>query len=310
MSTISYIEPNNLATLKEQAFESFVKNRFDEATSLYEQLISLDSSNKTNYWYLGLSQLLQGQEEDAQMTWLLAIENAELDQIEMCTNELEQILEKEAQRKESLESNQDALTIRSHLCDVNPYNLTNLISIVLLSAKLKTFASTDIVDLGIIDLLSSEEIIPLSEVILLEILEKILAFIPLDETVTQFIESICLFHAQYRSAIINTLYAFSTKIANENSSNTSRAIKILEICLHLDSQNLEILMYLLDLHLHIKNYEKSIEVGEILYSVASKGKTIDKVFACQWLVKALIANCTYWEEAAKVHQECENHLKI
>ena len=252
MSTISYIEPNNLATLKEQAFESFVKNRFDEATSLYEQLISLDSSNKTNYWYLGLSQLLQGQEEDAQMTWLLAIENAELDQIEMCTNELEQILEKEAQRKESLESNQDALTIRSHLCDVNPYNLTNLISIVLLSAKLKTFASTDIVDLGIIDLLNSEEIIPLSEVILLEILEKILAFVPLDETVTQFIESICLFHAQYRSAIINTLYAFSTKIANENSSNTSRAIKILEICLHLDSQNLEILMYLLDLHLTLK----------------------------------------------------------
>ena len=308
-TTSSSIELDNIANLQEQALENFMIGKYAESVTLYNQAIALDSAGKTNYWYLGLSQLLQGLENDAQMTWFLAIEDTESDQIEQWTDELGQILEKEAQRQESLALEQAALAVRYHLCDVNPYSLTNLISIILISLRLKTFTSSELVDLGIIDLLNSEEVILLSEELLLKILEKILAINTIDEVVNQFIQGMCLAHIQYKTAIVNKFSEISTRVADENKLEL--AIKILEIGLCVDVQNLDILMYLSDLYRQLKNYEKSIEIGRQLYKakVTSDGKTIDKVLACQCLVHALISDCTYWEETVKIHQEFESYLE-
>jgi predicted O-linked N-acetylglucosamine transferase (SPINDLY family) len=308
-TTSSSTESSNIINLQEQASASFIIGKYTESAVLYEQIIALDTTNKANYWYLGLSQLLQGQENDAQTTWLMAIEDAESDQVEEWTDELGQTLEKEAQRIESLKADQDALTIRYHLCDVNPYNLANLIAIVLLSIKLKTFTSTDLVNLSVLDLLQSEEFIPLDKPVLLEILEKILTFHTIDQISIQFVESICLSHIQYKSAIIDKFLELGRNIANGNNANPSLAIKILEIGLSIDPQSLEILMYLTELYIYIQKYKQSIEIARKLYCVGSKGKTLDKVLACQWLIRSLITNCNYWEEAAKVHQEFENHLQ-
>lgn len=310
MSAISSsIEPDNISNLQEQASASFIIGKYTESASLYDQVIALDSASKINYWYLGLSQLLQGLEDDAQMTWFSAIEDGEADQIEQWTDELGQVLEKEAQRQESLDLDQAALTIRYHLCDVSPYSLTNLISIILISLKLKTFTSSELFDLGIIDLLNSKEFISLSEEILLGILEKILTFNTIDEVITQFIQDICLSHIQYKTVIINKFSEVSTRFADEDKPEI--AIKILEIGLCVDTQNLDILMYLSDLYRQIKNHEKSIEIGRHLYNakVTSDGKTIDKVLACQCLVHALISDCNYWEETVRIHQEFESYLE-
>jgi len=305
----SCIEPDNLVALQEQAFTNFIEGNYEQATNLYEQLISLNATNKTNYWYLGLSQLLQGQENDAQMTWLSAIEDAEIDQVEQSTDELGQILEKEAQRKEDLKADQDALTIRYHLCDVNPYSLNNLIAIILISIKLKTFAPTDLINLSVIDLLESEEFIPLDKLVLLEVLEKILTFNTTDQIIIQFIESICLSHIQHKSSIIDKFLELGRNIANGTDTDTNLAIQILEIGLRIDPQSVEILMYLTELYINLREYKQSTEIARKLYDVTFEGKTIDRVLACQWLIRSLITNCNYWEEAANVYQEFENHLQ-
>jgi len=305
----SSIKSNSLVTIQEEAFERFIKCKYDEATSLYEQLISLDSDSKINYWYLGISQLLQGQENEAQLTWLLAIEDLELEQIKECTDELGQLLENESQRQESLEEYQNALVIRYHLCDVNPYSLTNLISIILLSIKLKRFTSTELTDLGIVDLLKSKEFIPLSEETLLEALDEILASHTDDEMVFRFLESICLSHIQYKPVIINKFLELSIKFINEDRSNITFAIKILKTALLVDVQNLEILIRLTELYRSINEYGKSIEFGWKLYEASSNGKTIDKVIACQWLISSLISNSTRWGEAVKVNQELSTSLE-
>jgi predicted O-linked N-acetylglucosamine transferase (SPINDLY family) len=307
-ATSSSIEPDNIANLQKQASASFIIGKYAESAKLYSQAIALDSASKTNYWYLGLSQLLQGLEDDSQMTWFSAIEDAESDQIEQWTDQLGQVLEKEAQRQESLGLEQSALTIRYHLCDVSP-SLTNLISIILISLKLKTFTASELVDLGIIDLLNSKEFISLNEELLSEILEKILTFNAIDEVITQFIQDICLAHIHFKTVIVNKFSEVGTKFADEGKPEI--AIKILEIGLCVDAQSLDILMYLSDLYCQLKNHEKSIEIGRQLYKakVTSDGKTIDKVLACQCLVHALISDCSYWEETVKIHQEFESYLE-
>ena len=298
---------NNIST--SIALESFIEGKYDEAITMYTYLISSDSCNRLNYWYLGLSQLLQGKETESQATWFAVIESVDIDQIDLLTDELCQVLEQESLRKEVMGESQEALLIRSSLAEINPYIFSNLTAIVLLSIKLNKFTSTDLSNLDVIDLLDSEDFVPISKGVLLEILEKVLTFGKYDHFISHFVEKLCLAHIHHKDAVINLLFEISTRLVNQDSSNISTAINILEICSNLDSQNLEILMYLLEQFLNIKNYNKSIEIGRRLYSVANDGKTIDKVFACQWLIKTLIVNCNHWEEAEKLNQECENNLK-
>jgi len=306
--TFCFMESESLVSLKNNAFESLIKNNYDLAMDFYEQLISLDSSCKTNYWYLGLSQLLQGQESNAQMTWIMAIEDAELSQIEQWNNELGEILEKEAQRQESQGADQNALTVRYYLCNVNPYSLHNFIAIILISIKRGEFSSSDLTELGVIDLINSTQFIPLSEENILGALEKILVGVPLDEITTQFLDIICLNHIYCRTSIINKLIEIHLKVKSNYVHKIILAIKILEIGMRLDPQNLEALIYLQDLYLSVENYEKSIKIGRELYSLTIKSKVINKAFACRCLIGALLKSCTDWESAAKIQKEFEIHL--
>jgi cytochrome c-type biogenesis protein CcmH/NrfG len=44
-----------------------------DAIQQYETALQQDPQNKTNYWYLGLVLLLNGQPEDADSTWLMGM---------------------------------------------------------------------------------------------------------------------------------------------------------------------------------------------------------------------------------------------
>ncbi len=300
----SLVKTNNLLELQEQAYSLLIENKYLEAIHLYEQIIHLEPTSKTNYWYLGISQLLQEQEDEAQMTWLLAIEDGELEQVEQWTEELCQLLDQEAQRKENLEAFQEAITIRYSLIEVNPYSLANLVTIILLETKLKIFTSEKLVNLGIIDLLDSDEFIPIESELLLDLLIQILTFTQPDPTTLKFVEDICLCHIQHKAEIIEQLLRISGNFTN----NKDFAIKILEMGLRIDPQNAEIFLYLIDFH-YQDDPERCIKIAREFYNLAvNGGRAIDKVLASQWLIKALIYNCDNWEETTKIHQECNQYF--
>ena len=52
-----------------------------DAIALYEQSIKENPTVMWNYWHLGLAFLLQGQEAEAQATWLSAMAQIEPEQI-------------------------------------------------------------------------------------------------------------------------------------------------------------------------------------------------------------------------------------
>ncbi|NEP08327.1 MAG: tetratricopeptide repeat protein, partial [Okeania sp. SIO4D6] len=56
---------------QQQANQCLVNSNYGKAINLYEKAISLHPQNKSYYWQLGLMLLLEGQEEEAQTTWLL-----------------------------------------------------------------------------------------------------------------------------------------------------------------------------------------------------------------------------------------------
>ncbi|BBC22541.1 tetratricopeptide repeat protein [Pseudanabaena sp. ABRG5-3] len=295
---------SNRSQLEQQADDHYINGKYDVAASLYEQAIAINPSNKTNYWYLGLSQLLQDQENDAQMTWFLALDDAEPEEVEQFSEELYQVLEIEANRHATLSHEQAAITIRYSLREVNPYSLSNLVSIVLLSIKLKIFTSEILIDLGLIELIESGDFLAIDSHLLQETLVRIFTVKTTEPIIFQFAELLCLSHLQYRQGIVEQLL----RISGNWTHDSEFAIRILEMGLRIAPQNTELFLYLIDFNYQTDN-EKCIEIAKEFYAISiQQDRAINKVLASQWLIKALVYNCDYWNEAAKVHQECNKYF--
>ncbi|HLO51641.1 MAG TPA: hypothetical protein VK211_24725 [Kamptonema sp.] len=88
-----------------QAYQYLIQGEYSQAVTLYEQAIE-DSETISNYWYLGLTYLLQGEQAQAQATWMFPLMNCEPEQLEEWTADLTQVLSTELQRWESLENRQ------------------------------------------------------------------------------------------------------------------------------------------------------------------------------------------------------------
>jgi len=78
--------------MQEQATEYLVQGQYSKAISLYEQSIEAHPTLMSNYWYLGLAQLLAGEASEAQAVWLCAITQGTPEEIEQWLEELITVL--------------------------------------------------------------------------------------------------------------------------------------------------------------------------------------------------------------------------
>ena len=118
------------ADLYEEAKKYLIQGNYTEAESLYQKAIATEPENKFHYWYLGLTFLLQGEEEEAQTTWLFAMVDGESEQIDIWTRELIQVLEIEANRRATVADYSVAWAIRQHIRELNPTEINNLLQLV------------------------------------------------------------------------------------------------------------------------------------------------------------------------------------
>lgn len=81
----------NYATLKSQASDYLNQCQYDEAQILYQQCIELEPEPRDNYWYLGLTYLLQEDSEAAEEVWLSLLLTASLDEYDHWLEELKNI---------------------------------------------------------------------------------------------------------------------------------------------------------------------------------------------------------------------------
>ncbi|MEE3718352.1 hypothetical protein V2H45_16550 [Tumidithrix elongata RA019] len=90
---------------------------------------------------LGLQQLLQGQESEAQFTWMSVMAMAEPEQMEVWTEELVRILDAEAIAREVTKDFPLTRVIRQYIYEFSSDRFDNLCSLVWLSLELDIFSS-------------------------------------------------------------------------------------------------------------------------------------------------------------------------
>ena len=280
---------------QEQIPQSMLTKDYSEAAVLYEQAIKAEPDVKSHYWHLGLMFLLQGKEEEATTTWLLAMVDGTPEQVEMWTLELLEILEQEASKLEASEDNLLAWLIRGHIREIDPANLNNLLNLLQLAIKVNKFTGDEIRDWEIIKLLKLQPAASLNTDQtndLLQILKQVLKIHPLYPSTRELVEA-CLPHLQKHPDFIGAILTAALEIGHLLLRPTVAAA-LLELCLQVDSDNIEILETLASFYQNGGDYAKGINLAKKCYSLV---QTLpEKISENHLLLRGLMTAGGYWEE--------------
>ena len=125
--------------LQQQARQKLASGKYQEAAVLYEQGIEISPEIVSNYWHLGLAQLLQGREEEAQITWMMPLLTASDEESNQWRGELLAFLDGEANSQEADGADETAWLIRQHYGEIDPEDHKNLLKLLWLALKLERF---------------------------------------------------------------------------------------------------------------------------------------------------------------------------
>lgn len=285
----------NNTNFQKQAYQYSVQGDYSKAASIYSQAIEAEPDTKSNYWNLGLILLLQGQEEEAQTTWLVGMTNVEPEQIDLETEALQQVLESEAERQSELGNYQMAWTIRQHIREIAPDELNNLLHSIRLAIRLETLNDENLATFNIIKLLKINSYTS-DSTILLQTLSDILKYPLLGAGKVEFAEA-CLGNINQPQALINVLILAAMELCY-SARQPEIAIELAKLALGLSPDNSEILIQLASFYHQNRNFLKSIEVAKYLNNLVET--LAYKVYTNHVLLKSLMAASGYWEEACSV----------
>ncbi len=123
----------------EEITEFLTTGDYPSAIGFYEKRITENPEEVTNYWYLGLAYLLNGNEEEAAATWLIPFVQLQPENVDSLNESLVSILAAEAKKQEEISQPHQALAIREKIAEFAPDNLENILRLLLLKFHLNQF---------------------------------------------------------------------------------------------------------------------------------------------------------------------------
>ena len=298
--------PNNW---KPQAQEYLITGEYSQAASLYEQAIEVEPEVRSHYWHLGLIFLLQEQEAEAQMTWLMAMSEVDESETDIATAELVTVLETEANRREKLEDYEIAWAICQHIREIDPVNFSNILQIVKLSSHLGILAEEEATFKQILQLFNSNNSIDFSPERLLPLLETLLTNNPL-ESQTYLLAKKCVSFVRnadkYAQALKKILVGYTTQF-KKIKLPPKTTIKFTKLCLLIDPNNLHLLSQLSQLYYTVYDY---LEGAKVAQKYLDKAQIKEEEITGRYLIiRCLMRAGGHWQEAEQLYQQLETDLE-
>ncbi|MFM9265846.1 O-linked N-acetylglucosamine transferase, SPINDLY family protein [Tychonema sp. BBK16] len=282
---------------QQQADQFLLSGNYHQAAQLYEQAIAAAPEIKSYYWHLGLILLLEGQETEAQTTWLLAMAEGESEEIDLWTIELMEVLQAEAERRElELTDYSVAWAIRQHLREINPTEINNLLQLIELSILLGTYTGNELTDLGVIELLKSEPARSVDSDRLVQFWKQILYIAPFHPSSFDLTE-VCLPYVKEPLLFLDNLIEFIYKISY-SAKRFTLGVRFTELGLRLAPEHPELLRTLSCLYQDIHDYDRGIETAKLCYSLMDN--LADKIYANHLIMRGLMSAGGYWDEFTSV----------
>jgi predicted O-linked N-acetylglucosamine transferase (SPINDLY family) len=287
--------------LGQQAYQYFIEKDYKQAVNLYEQAIESEPQVVLHYWYLGVVLILQEKELEAQMTWSIPFAEGNPQQIHEWTEELVEILQTEAQRQKQLGENGIAWAIRQHIREIDSHHVNNLLHIIQLSPSLNSENKLPLLE--VVQQFNSGETVKYDAELLLEVLEQVLEFYPLDESCFDFVQTcisrtnkpvnICIILCEKGSLFINYL-------------PTDKAEKLCELCLQIAANNICILANFAQLYQNADKYQQGLKLAEKILSCSPT--VVDEVATNYIIIRSLIQMGGHWQKAESSHEQYKSLL--
>ena len=290
-----------------QAYEYLLQKDYTSAVSIYEQAIADAPENVINYFYLGLLQLLQGQEKESQFTWIKCInEEASNEQIDVWTDDLIAILGTEISRQKDNQEYEKAWIISCYVHEIDHTNFDNSLMWIWLSIKLQRLNTKSSIFIEVIKTLTANNVaetsIEFNKDLLKEVLESLLQYEPYP-LLAEFIEASLPFFSQNVIFIYELLLKSSYQLAFDKR-RYKLAISLLQLCLnflpedspeHIPNRLLLIeqtcVVYLEDF-----NYDKALELARSLCLLSEEVRNKWYLRPSYLLVGILCKKGGHWQE--------------
>ena len=289
----------NLMDWQQQAHQYLVLGDYSRAASLYEEAITAEPEIRSYYWHLGLMLLLQGEELEAQTTWLFAMTEGEPEEVELWTAELMEVLHKEASRQQELENHAIAWAIRQHMKEINPIEVNNLLHLVELTIKLNNLSDKQLASIGITELLKSGQLPDLDTNLLIKVLGSLLQPAFLGTSVLELLEA-SLTHIQKPRDLFAVLLPAAMKVGYSAKLPNFAAL-LLELYLRLEPNYREVLVHLSCFYQNGGQYDKGIETAKLCNSLPQI--LPDKIYGYYLVLRGFMSAGGYWQEACEVGEQ-------
>ncbi|BAU13363.1 TPR repeat-containing protein [Leptolyngbya sp. NIES-3755] len=282
---------------QQQAHDYLVQGQYAQAATLYEQAIADEPEQKLYYWHYGLLLLLQGEEAEAQTTWLLALSEADSEQQEQSVLELVQVLQTEAERRESLCDYSMAWAIRQHIREVSPNHIDNLWHLVQLSIEIGLFTPAIFAEIGLIDQLQTEQP-EFSQTLAFTAIRRVFGQVLPSPEIFELLK-LCGTRISNAEAWYDLLVGTAFRLGHE-LGRAKEAAELITIVLQ--SQNVPDLLNDLALfHQNALNYDEGIAVAKRHFEEVNS--LADKLITGHILLRGLLSAGGYWEEAIATAQQ-------
>ncbi len=227
--------------LQQQARQKLAEGKYQEAAVLYEQGIEISPEIVSNYWHLGLAQLLQGREEEAQITWMMPMLEASSEEIEQWTEELLTVLNEQANSQEADASYENAWLIRQHYGQIDPDNGNNLLKLLWLSIKTKIFTEQNGIIPQLIEIYSHQQGEGIQSQVLLQVVEAAFQLNPFPCSILELVE-VAAPYVSNCEAVIKILLRGANNLMYSNQYQLG--VTITRLCLRLAPENLDAMLLL------------------------------------------------------------------
>ncbi|MBD2577310.1 O-linked N-acetylglucosamine transferase, SPINDLY family protein [Oscillatoria sp. FACHB-1406] len=298
-----------MRTLQQQAVLSFERNDYKTATQLYEQLIEVEPEVKSHYWYLGVLKLLQGDPAEAQAAWLTAMLDGDIEELERWNLELSEILEWEAQRQETREELSLASILRQQILEINPNNINNAISLLHLILQLGTYREEELIDVGIVELLTSESSIAVNFEQLLSVIQEVFKIAPFDSSSLDLVAaSLHLANSESQMVKMLTLLLGIAVDIGGHKRQPRIAAQLCEIVLDRFTQQPDFIYHLASFYQDSEQYEKGIETAKLYLSLV-EDNLIERIIANKAILRSLMVTGGHWQEARQTFEKHRSMLQ-
>ncbi|WP_373542141.1 O-linked N-acetylglucosamine transferase, SPINDLY family protein [Chamaesiphon sp.] len=252
----------SIAPLQQDLHQSVIESKHPviQSVDFYESAILVDRSILNNYWYLGLSYLLSGRLEDAQFAWLIPLADADDSELAVYTDDLLEILEREASYRSQLLELEIAWSIRLQILAFAPQRVKNVLQLITLANTLDLLTSDLLVEWEINELFAAVPIEIYDDLLLKQAIGALLRRVHTDlslEIVKYCLKSIGGRQRDFVSQLLNLAFDLCH---HQNLGLFS--VKLLEFCQSLFPNDLEICQALTCFYSEVELHAAAIATAE------------------------------------------------